>query len=106
MQKIRIECIMVGGPEHGRTLIVRQDAARPQRPAIVAMDGELCRCAALRRTHNGVTRCLLVHPHASGRQMRDMLTAYRTTPTLARSRNQARSRQSKSLTTPHMGMSS
>ncbi|MBB6184493.1 hypothetical protein [Oleiagrimonas soli] len=106
MQKIRIECIMVGGPEHGRTLIVRQDAARPQRPAIVAMDGELCRCAALRRTRTGVTRCLLVHPHASGRQMRDMLAAYRAAPAVPHTRNQARGRQSNASPTLHMGMSS
>lgn len=87
--KIRIECIMIGGPEHGRVLVLRLDAARPLRPAIVAMDGVLCRCAAWRRDHAGRRCCLLVHPHASARQFREILAAY--------ARNPSRPTQSKPL---------
>lgn len=75
--KIDIECIMIGGPEHGRTLRVRQDAARPLRPAIVALDGELCQCAAWRHGRDGRRRCLLVHPRASGGQFREVLASCR-----------------------------
>lgn len=78
--KIRIECIMIGGPEHGRSLVVCQDAARPLRPAIVAMDGALCQCAAWRRDRAGRRCCLLVHPHASARQFRDILAAFERNP--------------------------
>ncbi len=80
MYRISIECIMIGGPEHGRVLRVRQDAARPLRPAIVALDGALCQCAAWRSDASGKRRCLLVHPSASARQFRDILDACRRNP--------------------------
>lgn len=91
--KIQVECIMIGGPEHGRVLMLRQDAARPLRPAIVALDGELCQCAAWRRNHQGRRRCLLVHPRASAREWREVLAAC--------GRNPVRARQSKTMS-PHL----
>lgn len=85
--KIRIECIMIGGPEHGRVLVVRQEAARPQRPAIVAMDGALCQCAAWRRDRSGKRRCLLVHPLASAREFREVLAPCGRNPAVASQSN-------------------
>jgi hypothetical protein len=95
--KIRIECVMVGGPEHGRVLIVRQDATRPQQPAIVAMDGQLCTCAIRRRTRRGGPRYLLMHPHASGQQLLDVLATCSSRKTYHR--NQPSTRKSKPLDT-------
>lgn len=84
--KIRIECVMGGGPEHGRILNLRQGAARPCSPAIVVLDGQLWQCAVRRRSHRGTTRCMLMHPQAIFIPLLEMLAACRPDTSRAASR--------------------
>jgi hypothetical protein len=79
---IRIECVMVGGPEH-----------RP----ILALDGQLCQCAVRARSHRGSTRCMLMHTQASAARLLEMLAAFGSRdrgPSSRRSRNPASRTQS------------
>jgi hypothetical protein len=94
---IRIEWVMVGGPQHGRTLILRQDASRRCRPAIVALDGQLGQCAVRRNSHRDSTRCMLMHPQANAAQLLEMLAAFGSGdrgPSTRHSRNPASRTQS------------
>jgi hypothetical protein len=69
-----IECIIVGGPQHG--MVSRRpwkaDATLP--PVLPTCDGLLCVAAARRRDGIG-TRYLLLHPKATGEQFLTMLVA-------------------------------
>lgn len=69
-----IECIIAGGPEHGLVVFMRRDPDEAHPPTFRSMDGQLCRSVALRRSLCCGTRYVLVHPAASGTQLRDILS--------------------------------
>lgn len=69
-----VECIIVGGPQHG--LVSRQfwDAQSPMPLAIVTDDGATCTAAACRPPGGAGNRIILLHPSATGAQLTGMLT--------------------------------
>ncbi len=69
-----VECIVVGGPQHG--LVSRQfwDSQSPMPLALVTDDGEACVAAASRRPGTAGDRIILLHPAATGQQLTGMLT--------------------------------
>ncbi|MHB1272267.1 MAG: hypothetical protein ACYCZD_05750 [Rhodanobacter sp.] len=69
-----IECIIVGGPQHG--LISRQlrDPEYTAPLALVTDDGQTCIAAACRPAGSAGNRFILLHPQATGRQLTAMLT--------------------------------
>jgi len=70
-----IECIIVGGPQHG--LISRQlsDTERAAPLALVTDDGQACSVAACRPAGSAGHRFILLHPQATGQQLTAMLAA-------------------------------
>jgi len=69
-----IECVIVGGPQHG-TVFNHAWAASSTKPlGLSTRDGELC-LAAARRQDSVHTRYLLLHPQATGAQFLTMLVA-------------------------------
>ncbi len=69
-----IECIIVGGPQHG-TICRRPWAADGSAQLRLATcDGLLCSAAARRHDRSG-TRYILLHPTATGEQFLTMLAA-------------------------------
>jgi hypothetical protein len=69
-----VECVIVGGPQHG--LVSRQfwDSQSPMPLALVTDDGEVCVAAASRRPGAAGDRIILLHPAATGQQLTGMLT--------------------------------
>ncbi len=69
-----VECIIVGGPQHG--LVSRQfwDSQSPLPLTLVTDDGEACVAAASRRPGVAGNRIILLHPAATGQQLTGMLT--------------------------------
>ncbi len=70
-----IEYVIVGGPQHGLTCRHPVPSLPAEAIAIASGDGELCRAAARRHTRELATRMLLLHPRATGEQIRTMLAA-------------------------------
>ena len=70
-----IECIIVGGSEHGLVRRKWWDMASPALPLLASRDGHLCQVAA--RCASGThEKCyVLLHPHATGEQFRAFLHA-------------------------------
>lgn len=68
-----VECIVVGGPQHGLVYQRPRDAPQPTPLALVTDDGELCTPAARKQAGAACTRVLLLHPQATGAQLMTML---------------------------------
>lgn len=70
-----VECIVVGGPQHGMVCQRRIDARRPAPLALETSDGVRCVPAARRHSRTRGTRIILLHPQATGAQFLTMLAA-------------------------------
>jgi len=71
----QINCIIVGGPQHGLVLRRPWDRRRPIQLSVIAADGEPCVAAVRRHDESMGTRYLLLHPRATGEQILTMLAA-------------------------------
>lgn len=71
----QINCIIVGGPQHGLVLRRPWDRRRPTQLSVIAADGEPCVAAVRRHDESMGTRYLLLHPRATGEQILTMLAA-------------------------------
>lgn len=71
----QINCIIVGGPQHGLVLRRPWDRRRPTPLSVTAADGERCLAAVRRHDKRMGTRYLLLHPRATGEQILTMLAA-------------------------------
>ncbi len=67
------DCLIVGGPEHGRRLQVTCSSEDGFRPTMEGEDGLVCSPFAFRRSPDGRQLWLLLHPDASGIQLREQL---------------------------------
>lgn len=68
-----IECIIVGGPQHGLVLRHLWDKRRLPQLVVTTDDGQPCSAAVQRRDDGIGIRCLLLHPQATGEQILTML---------------------------------
>lgn len=71
----QIECIIVGGPQHGLVLRQLWDQRRAAPLCVTATDGAPCVAAARRHDRNRRPHYLLLHPRATGEQILTMLAA-------------------------------
>lgn len=71
--KQRIECVVVGGPQHGLIIDQLLDSEHPAPLALVTDDGEQCVAAALGPAGTAGNRVILLHPWATGRQLLGVL---------------------------------
>jgi len=67
--KQRIECVIVGGPQHGLIIDQLLDSEHPAPLALVTDDGQECIAAALAPAGSAGHRVILMHPWATGRQL-------------------------------------
>jgi hypothetical protein len=68
-----IECLIAGGPQHGVVRRQLWDPQYPVPPVVASGDGEVCIAAACRPAGSGSNRFLLLHPRATGAQIRSMM---------------------------------
>ncbi|MGA7298265.1 MAG: hypothetical protein WBW92_12230 [Rhodanobacteraceae bacterium] len=67
------DCLIVGGPDHARRLQVTCSSDDGFRPTLTDDDGLVCSPVAFRRSPDGRQLWLLLHPDASGAQLREQL---------------------------------
>jgi hypothetical protein len=70
-----LECIIAGGPQHGRVYRRPLDARHPAPLAVLTEDGQLCRPAARKHGGAAAARVVLLHPQATGAQFLTILAA-------------------------------
>ncbi|MGB8635639.1 MAG: hypothetical protein WCD66_12415 [Rhodanobacteraceae bacterium] len=66
-------CLIVGGPDHARRLQVTCSSENGFQPTMTGDDGLVCSPFAFRRSPDGRQLWLLLHPDASGAQLREQL---------------------------------
>lgn len=69
------DCILVGGPNHAQRITLSCSADDVLHPTLMSHDGQACTPVAFRRSADGSQLWLLLHPEASGAQLREMLVA-------------------------------
>lgn len=69
------DCLIVGGPDHGQRVQLACAADAVLLPALTTHDGQACKPVAFRRSADGSQLWLLLHPEASGEQLRQQLLA-------------------------------
>lgn len=67
-----LECVIAGGPQHGRTCRLHGDAPGHVPATILSVDGQICTMAARKK---GPNRFIFLHPQATGAQFLTLLMA-------------------------------
>jgi hypothetical protein len=81
-----VECLIAGGPQHGEVRRQLWDPRYSVPPVVASVDGEVCIAAACRPAGSGSNRFLLLHPRATGAQIRSMMAIMSTQAAIARFR--------------------
>ena len=79
-----VECLIAGGPQHGVVRRQLWDPRYPMPPVVASGDGEVCIAAACRPAGSGGNRFLLLHPRATGAQIRSMMALMSTQAAIAK----------------------
>lgn len=72
------DCLIVGGPDHAQRVQLACAADAVLLPTLTTHDGQACSPVAFRRAADGSQLWLLLHPDASGEQLREQLLASET----------------------------
>lgn len=67
------DCLIVGGPDHAQRIKLSCSADAILHPTLTTRDGQCCMPVAFRRSADGSQLWLLLHPEASGAQLREQL---------------------------------
>lgn len=67
------DCVMVGGPQHGLRVRMTCSGDAAQYPTLMAGDGLVCKPVGFRRAADGRQLWLLIHPQASGAELREQV---------------------------------
>ena len=72
-----VECLIVGGPQHGAVRLQLWDPHCPAPPVVASNDGKVCIAAKRLPAGQCSNRFLVLHPQATGQQILAMAARFR-----------------------------